>query len=130
MSRDRSAFNKVLFLSHKTHDTTADKLARYINQRHNVTVYMAEWDDYIDHTAQGALPDYIMAIIQGCDGFLVNVSSAIAVSMWVGYEIGGAHALRKTRAKYISVYVSNLPSVVDALDSVDRDTLDSWIRRL
>ena len=131
LRRVKSSYGtKALFLSHKTGDHSADALARHINLNYPVIVYMAEWDDHIDHTEQTVLPDYIMEIIQGSDGFLVNVSSAIAVSMWVGYEIGGAHALGKNRAKFISQYVSNLPSVVDALDSIDHQSLGSWIRRL
>ncbi|MCY4442184.1 MAG: hypothetical protein OXE53_18495 [Deltaproteobacteria bacterium] len=130
MDIDRRYSKKVIFLSHKTGDESATALASRIDQHHNATVYMAEWDDRIDASDPNVLPDYIMAVIQTCDGFLVNVSSPIIVSMWVGYEIGGAHALRKTRAKYIYSYVPNLPSVVEALKSINGSSLDSWIRSL
>ena len=36
-----------------------------------------------------------MRAIQNSNGFLVNVIAEIAVSMWIGYEIGGAHAMEK-----------------------------------
>ena len=56
-----------------------------------------------------------MEAIQESEGFLVNVTDPIVISMWVGYEIGGAHALQKPRAKFMTSRVSKLPSVVSAL---------------
>ena len=123
----KPANTKMVFLSHKTGDSSAERVAEHIHRVHGVLVYMAEWDDHID-TDTSALPDYIMYQIRQSDGFLVNVISAISVSMWIGYEIGGAHALNKSRAKIMHTTVV-LPSVVAALDSLDSDpALDNWIR--
>lgn len=125
----KSSGEKVVFLSHKTGDPTAVNVANYISGKHkNVRVYMAEWDDGIPETAENELPDRIMDAIQESEGFLVNVTDPIVVSMWVGYEIGGAHALQKPRAKFMTSHVSKLPSVVSALRTLhDFDALDVWI---
>ena len=116
-------------MSHKTGDNQAEVEARYIEQRHGVGVYMVEWDDHVnDDTNQ--LPNYIMNAIRESDGFLVNVIAQIVVSMWIGYEIGGAHAMRKSRAKIVYREVGRLPSVVGALESLrSRSDLDHWITR-
>lgn len=76
------------------------------------------------------LPDHIMRAIRKSDGFLVNVVADIAVSMWIGYEIGGAHAMEKSRAKIMYRQVGRLPSVVGALETLrNRNELDRWITR-
>ena len=86
--RNRAAHVKMVFMSHKTGDTVAEREAQYIKRKHRVMVYLAEWDDNVESDSN-QLPDYIMKAIRKCDGFLVNVTAAIAVSMWIGYEIGG-----------------------------------------
>ena len=91
---------------------------------------MAEWDDevYGDSTA---LPDHIMKAIRQSNGFLVNVIAEIAVSMWIGYEIGGAHAMGKSRAKIMYAQVPRLPSGVGALSSLrNRGELDRWVNSI
>ena len=114
-------------MSHKTGDWQAVSVAQYIAQRHRVEVYMAEWDDQVD-TDSVELPDYIMKSIRESNGFLVNVTSAIADSMWIGYEIGGAHAMGKSRAKIMYESVYRLPSVVGALETLrGQNELDLWI---
>ena len=88
---------------------------------------MTEWDDDVQGDST-ELPDHIMTAIKKSDGFLVNVISEIAVSMWIGYEIGGAHAMEKSRAKIMYNEVRRLPSVVGALRSLrSRNELDLWI---
>ena len=117
----------MVFMSHKTGDTEAEIEARYIAVRHGVKVYMAEWDDHVGGDSN-LLPDHIMDAIRQSDGFLVNVIAEIVVSMWIGYEIGGAHALGKSRAKIMFGEVRGLPSVVGALTSLrNRTALDGWI---
>ena len=96
--------------------------------QHAVSVYMAEWDDRVDSDSM-ELPDYIMGAIRSSSGFLVNVTAAIAASMWIGYEIGEAHAMELSRAKIMTNRVPTLPSVVAALDSLSGcSALDHWIR--
>ena len=125
----KAASEKMVFMSHKTGDQRAETEAAYIARQHRVKVYLAEWDDHVDGDSD-QLPDYIMNAIRSSNAFLVNVSAAISVSMWIGYEIGGAHALRKSSAKIMYSAVGNLPSVVRALHSLrNRDALDNWIRR-
>lgn len=124
------SIGKLVFLSHKTNDPTADALAELISRNYGATVYMAEWDDDMPDS-QGTLPSYLMEKIRECDGFLVNVSSKIAVSMWIGYEIGGAHALSKSRAKYFPTHIPHLPSVLDDLRKLsDPTTLEHWVTSL
>ena len=119
--------DRMVFMSHKSGDRQAEEHAQYIMQRHGVSVYMVEWDDHVDSDST-ELPDYIMTAIRRSSAFLVNVTAAIAVSMWIGYEIGGAHAMGKSRAKIMFSLVPDLPSVVAALDSLrDRFALDQWI---
>ena len=114
-------------MSHKTGDRQAASVAQHIAQRHRVEVYMAEWDDEVD-TDSIELPDYIMKTIRASNAFLVNVTSAISHSMWIGYEIGGAHALGTIRAKIMYTSVYRLPSVVGALETLRSQTeLDRWI---
>ena len=126
----RSAADTMVFLSHKTGDAKALEEARYIAEKHRVQVYMAEWDDQVYGDSAG-LPDHIMKAIRETNGFLVNVIAEIATSMWIGYEIGGAHAMRKARAKLIYEPVPKLPSVVGALSSLrNRGELDRWIVRM
>ena len=123
----KSAADTMVFLSHKTGDAKAEVEARYIADKHRVQVYMAEWDDEV-YGDSSALPDHIMKAIRQSDGFLVNVIAEIAVSMWIGYEIGGAHAMGKSRAKIMYGQVRRLPSVVGALRSLrNRGELDRWI---
>ena len=108
---------RMVFMSHKTSDTSTDNEARYITNQHGIWVYMAEWDDNVCGDSN-ELPNLIMNSISKSDGFLVNVSAKIAISMWIGYEIGGAHAMQKPRAKIIYNDVRRLPSVVKALSSL------------
>ncbi len=116
-----------LFMSHRTGDKQAEIEAEYIANKHFVNVYLAKFDDSVDENSN-ELPDYIMNEIRKSDGFLVNVIAEIAVSMWIGYEIGGAHAMRKPRAMINYKNVHDLPSVVDALSSIrNRHELDKWI---
>lgn len=125
----KAASDKMVFMSHKTGDRQAEIEAKYISNKHQLQVYMAEWDDdaYGDSSE---LPNHIMMAIRKSDGFLVNVIAAIAVSMWVGYEIGGAHAMEKVRAKIMYKEVRRLPSVVGALETLrSRPEVDLWIRR-
>ena len=125
--RSKAATDTMVFMSHKTGDDQAETEAKYIASKHEVKVYMAEWDGYVDGDSN-QLPDHIMDAIRRSDGFLVNVIAGIAVSMWIGYEIGGAHAMRKSRAKIMYREVGRLPSVVGALTSLcSRGALDRWI---
>ena len=124
---------KVVFMSHKTNDRDAEREARYISSKHNVAVYMAEWDGGTQNPNSLALPAYIMQAIGTSCGFLVHVIVEIATSMWIGYEVGVAHALDTPRARitYNAGQRLTLPAVVGALPSLDdRNALDSWIRRL
>ena len=125
--RFKSAADVMMFLSHKTGDDTAETVARYISDKHHVQVYMAEWDDTVYGDSAG-LPDHIMSAIQLSNGFLLNVIPEIGSSMWIGYEIGGAHALDIPRAKFMAERVTGLPSVVGALRSLrNRSDLDQWV---
>ena len=124
----KSASDMMVFMSHKTGDLEAEREARYISAEHRVQVYMTEWDDNVQGDSN-ELPDHIMTAIRKSNGFLVNVIAEIAVSMWIGYEIGGAHAMEKSRAKLMYNDVRSLPSVVGALRSLrSRNELDLWIR--
>ena len=123
----KSAAETMVFLSHKTGDTKAVIEAQYIVDKHRVQVYITEWDDKIFGDPVG-LPDYIMSAIRKCDGFLLNVVPEIGNSLWIGYEIGGAHAMGKLQAKIMYESVARLPSVVNALLSLrNRGELDQWI---
>ena len=114
-------------MSHKTGDYRAEIEAEYIAQKHGVHVYMAEWDNDVDGDST-VLPDYIMNAIRQSGGFLVNVRPDIKASMWIGYEIGGAHAMQKRRARIMYDSVYGLPSVVAALEKLsNRTALDRWI---
>ena len=126
----RSVSETIVFMSHKTGDLEAEKVAEYISENHRVQVYMAEWDDDIQGDSS-RLPDHIMMAIRKSDGFLVNVIAQIRESMWIGYEIGGAHAMEKLRAKIMYTEVSRLPSVVSALKTLrSRNELDIWIKKI
>ena len=123
----KDARDAMVFMSHKTGDSRAQSEATYIAQRHGVHVYMAEWDDEVDGDSP-VLPDYIMNAIRQSNGFLVNVRPDIKASMWIGYEIGGAHAMQKRRASIMYDVVYGLPSVVAALAKLStRAALDRWI---
>ena len=125
--RTKAATDAMVFMSHRMGDAQAETEARRISNTHKVKVYMAEWDDSVDGDSN-QLPDHIMDSIRRSDGFLVNVIPEILVSMWVGYEIGGAHAMGKARAKIMYREAGRLPSVVGALTSLrNRDSLDRWI---
>ena len=125
--RSKAASLKMVFMSHKIGDKSAEREASYIARTHRVRVYMTEWDERVEGDTN-ALPAYIMNAIHASNGFLVNVVEQIRASMWIGYEIGGAHALGKTRAKLMYHSVPHLPSVVDVLHRLeDRRDLDSWI---
>ena len=125
--RSRAAGYKMVFMSHKTGDVQAMNEANYIADRHKISVYMAEWDDKVGRDPD-ELPGYIMEAIRKSNGFLVNVTAEIVVSMWIGYEIGGAHAMQKSRAKIMYEEVGRLPSVVGALESLrNHAALDRWI---
>ena len=124
-----AASPEMVFMSHKTGDRQAEEEAKYINRRHRVEVYLVEWDDNTEDNSD-RLPEHIMDAIRKSDGFLVHVIAEIAVSMWIGYEIGGAHAMGKSRAKIMYNRVSRLPSVVNVLESLhSRIALDLWIER-
>ena len=124
----KTASDKMVFMSHKTGDLQAEREANYISEKHRLLVYMTEWDDDVQGDSS-ELPNQIMAAIRKSDGFLVNVIAEIAISMWIGYEIGGAHAMEKSRAKIMYRKIYRLPSVVGALASlISRDELDQWIR--
>lgn len=125
---------KLVFMSHKTGDKAAESEARYISRKHNVAVYMAEWDRRIINPSSLALPAYIMGAIHASRGFLVHVIAQIKDSMWIGYEVGGAHVFGKRRARI--TYNANppspsLPAVVGALPPLgDQAALDRWIQAL
>ena len=126
---EKTASDTMIFMSHKTGDKQAEAEANYIAEQHRVQVYMAEWDDNVQGDSI-ELPNNIMMAIRKSDGFLVNVVAEIAVSMWIGYEIGGAHAMEKSRAKIMYSRVGRLPSVVGALKTLrSRTELDAWIIR-
>ena len=119
----------MLFMSHKTGDQQAETEANHISSKHGVLVYISEWDDDV-HGDTTELPDYIMNAIKTSDGFLVHVIPNILASMWIGYEIGGAHAMEKIRAKIMYKKVNLLPSVVGALHTLgSRNELDYWVNR-
>ena len=118
---------KKIFISHKTNDSHAEALALYITQKHRLVTYLAEWDPNANPSSP-TLPDYIMTQIRTSRGFLVSVRPQIAISMWVGYEIGGAHAHGVPRAKLVFSAVGSMPSVVEALHALrSRQQLDAWI---
>ena len=124
----KTASDKMVFMSHKTGDSQAERESNYISEKHRLLVYMTEWDDDVQGDSN-ELPNQIMTAIRKSDGFLVNVIAEIAISMWIGYEIGGAHAMEKSRAKIMYRKIYRLPSVVGALASLSsRDELDQWIR--
>ena len=126
-SKTAAAGDTMVFMSHKTGDVQAEIEAEYIASKHRVKVYMAEWDGGVVGDSN-QLPDYIMNAIRKSDGFLVHVIAEIVESMWIGYEIGGAHAMNKFRAKIMYKAVGRLPSVVGALESLgSRNALDRWI---
>jgi len=119
---------KMVFMSHKTGDTQAEREAQYIQFMLDVKVYMAEWDPNV-HGDSSALPDYIMRAIDASQAFLVHVIDEIKASMWVGYEIGGAHAKEKPRAKIMYRTVGGLPSVVRVLETLpSRCRLVMWLQ--
>lgn len=125
--RRQAPGSRQVFISHKTNDSQAEDLARYITSRHRIITYLAEWDPNVRYDSL-KLPDYIMREIQISQGFLVNVRPQIAISMWVGYEIGGAHAHGIPSAKMMFSPVSGMPSVVEALESLKSyPDLDNWI---
>ena len=126
-SKTAAAADTMVFMSHKTGDVQAEIEAKYIADNHEVKVYMAEWDEHVVGD-RDQLPDFIMDAIRKSDGFLVHVIAEIVVSMWIGYEIGGAHAMEKSRAKIMYKAVGRLPSVVGALESLgNRNALDRRI---
>lgn len=119
---------KKVFISHKTNDRHAEELAQYITRQHRIVTYLAEWDPGVNPNSP-TLPDHIMNHIRTSQGFLVSVRPQIAISMWVGYEIGGAHAHGVPRAKMVFDPVHGMPSVVEAIRALrSRSELDSWIK--
>ena len=125
----KSSTTKMIFMSHKTGDSQAEALADHIYEKYGVFVYMVEWDDDAEDRGTETFPNNLMAKIYESDGFLVSVTSQIAVSMWVGYEIGGAHALDKPRAKYDKTTII-FPSVVETLKRLKSESdLRAWINR-
>ncbi|MDE0373991.1 MAG: hypothetical protein OXI73_15810 [Rhodospirillales bacterium] len=119
---------RKIFISHKTNDSHAEDLARYITRQHRIVTYLAEWDPTVNPNSI-TLPDYILTQIRTSRGFLVSVRPQIAISMWVGYEIGVAHAQSVPRAKIVFDHVTTMPTVVEALDALrSRPELDAWIR--
>ena len=129
----RHGVSRMVFMSHKTGDAAAETEARYISSRHNVAVYMAEWDSNIPNPAYVGLPSYIKRVIKASVGFLVHVIDQIKHSMWVGYEVGVAHTFGRPRAKitFNVKPVPALPAVVGALKPLkNRAKLGSWIQAL
>ena len=128
--RTKTASSRAMvFMSHKTGDRQAEIEAGRIAAKHHVRVYMAEWDENVVGDTD-ELPDQIMDAIQESDAFLVHVIAQIKNSMWIGYEIGGAHAMNKARARIMHTMVAGLPSVVRALERLETESkVDSWIRR-
>ena len=120
--------SKKLFLSHKTGDTAAEELARKLAKKLRITVYMAEWDPNVSGDSP-ELPDYIRKHIETSNGFLVYANQKIA-TMWVGYEIGVAHATSRHRARVTtSLLEPDLPSVVLALRKLSNDyEIENWVR--
>lgn len=119
----------MVFLSHKTGDEKAEDLAIDLSKTHKIKVFMAEWDDHV-HGDSDQLPDYIIEAIGKSRGFLVHVTQEIRASMWIGYEIGAAHAMKKERAKVVFSWVERLPSVVDVLEGLQsKNEIDDWIKR-
>lgn len=129
--RGKATSTKVIFLSHKTEDSAnAEALGEYIYNTYGAWAYLTKWDDNVE-SDDVALPDYIMYRIRACNGLLVSVTTRISVSMWVGYEIGGAHAMQKNLARYMHYNLPILPSVVAALPSIESYAdLGNWIRSL
>ena len=118
---------KKVFISHKTNDRHAEQLAQYITRQHRVVTYLAEWDPGANPSSP-TLPDHIMNHIRTSQGFLVSVRPQIAISMWVGYEIGGAHAHSVPRAKMVFDAVGAMPSVLEAIRALrSHSELDAWI---
>ena len=125
--------SRIVFMSHKTGDLDAEKEARYIGSKHNVAVYMAEWDPNIQNPTCLRLPGYILRVIKASLGFLVHVIEDITHSMWVGYEVGVAHAFGTPRARitFNASPAPALPAVVKALQPLKNHAkLDSWIQAL
>ena len=132
--RTKMSYDRLVFMSHKMGDKKAEDEAKYINREHDVWVYMAEWDDKLQKDTS-ELPKKIMDVIKISNGFLVHVIEEIKNSMWIGYEIGGAHASNKKSAKIMYNYngdsVYELPSVVKALYPLDsKYELDNWIEKI
>ena len=124
---------KLVFMSHKTYDLDADRLARHIWSNLNAAVYMAEWDGRIQNPNSLALPPYIMKAIDASRGLLVHVIAKITTSMWIGYEVGVAHALGKPRASitYNARQPVSLPAVIGALHSLGSQLdVDAWVKAL
>ena len=84
-----------LFAKRPSRPTVGGMLSGYIASTHDVAVYMAEWDGSIKDPGSLTLPANIMQVIRASRGLLVYVIAQITHSMWIGYEVGGAHALRK-----------------------------------
>ena len=119
---------KRIFMSHKTGDTAAESEAKRITKTHRVIVYMAEWDPGVTPSSN-KLPDYLLRHIHISHGFLVHVSRPISISMWVGYEIGGAHAFGVKRARVEKSSAGLLPTVLSALEKLSNNyEVDQWIR--
>ena len=120
-----------IFISHKTGDVQADNIGQHIVNVHRIGAYLVEWDPNVNPTST-SLPRYLLSQIGLSKGFLVNVTPSIAISMWVGYEIGGANAyqIESARANFSGQH-TNMPSVVDCLPSLTNFTqLDQWISSL
>ena len=129
--RGKTTSTKTIFLSHKTEDSAnAEALGEFIYNTYRVWVYLTKWDDNVESDGV-ELPNYIMYQIRACNGLLVSVTTRISVSMWVGYEIGGAHAMQKNLARYMHDDLPTLPSVVAALPPLESySDLGNWIRSL
>ena len=122
-----SSHYRMVFMSHKHGDRDAEREATRIAVRFRIMVYMAEWDNHVSGD-NAELPNYIMHHIGVSRGFLVYVSAEIGESMWVGYEIGGAHAYEKSRARIVRNYYGSLPSVVEVLHPLTTEqAVDQWI---
>ena len=121
---------KKLFLSHKTGESAAEDLAKRLARKFLIAVYMAEWDSNVTNDSP-TLPRYIRTKIKTSNGFLVYANPQIAISMWIGYEIGIADASSLPSARVTrSPYDRTLPSVVLALDKLSTDSeIDNWVQK-
>ena len=121
--------SKKLFLSHKTGDSEAELLANQLARMFRIVIYLAEWDPNVTHDSP-SLPGYIKRQIKTSNAFLVCANPQVAISMWVGYEIGIADASSLPCARVTKTFIDRkLPSVVRALRRLSTDSeIADWVR--